>query len=440
MRRLALLAALGGLSACYTPQSVSETHAVEVWRAAQSEDATAEGRSVAGASEVSFTAATAVERALAVHPELRVAQARVLSARTHADSLNPVPAVEVRLTELHLDELVDGERKLDLGLRFRPELPGLIATEKSRATEEITIEETRRERLEIALRTRVRALHGGVLMATRRLGILKERSDLLEDARERSEVAASHGAATAVERNLARLTAVDAKDELREANSDLVELRGQLKRLLALEPGQQLSLGGPPGGIQSVLARPPAHELALKEALTNRPETRERAARLAQAHADVWSEQLKRIPWLSFAQASREIRPNADAMSWGFALGVDVPIERWFGDSVAARRADLEVRRQEERAAILSIAGQVSEALDRLESAITRYEEVKRSLIPAIDAAQEASRATATQQGLDAKKNLRLALSRLSSQRRVLEAEEGLMQAQLHLHGVLARP
>jgi hypothetical protein len=154
----------------------------------------------------------------------------------------------------------------------------------------------------------------------------------------------------------------------------------------------------------------------------------------------VWSEQLKRLPWLSFAQASREINPKSDSLSWGFALGVDVPIERWFGDSVEARRADLEVRRQEERAAILAIAGQVSEARERVESALTRYEEVTRLIVPAIEAAQATSQATATQQGLDANKSLRLELSRLSSQRRVLDAEESVMEAQLHMHSVLARP
>jgi outer membrane protein TolC len=440
MRLLALYAVLGGLSACYSPQTVSATHAVEVWRAAQSEAPSPERRPVVGSSEVSFTASEAVSRALEVHPEIRVAQARVLSARTHAGALSPVPAVEVRLTELHLDEIVDGQRRLDLGLRIRPEVPGLIETERSRATEEITIEEARRERLKIAVRARVRALHGGVLIATRRLEILTERSDLLENARRHSEAAAAHGATTHLERSLARLAAVDARDEVREANTDLLTLRGHLKRLLVIGPQQHLSLAGPPGGIESFLQAPPPHEIALEEALTSRPETRERAARLAQAHGDVWSEQLKRLPWLSFAQASREINPKSDALSWGFALGVDVPIERWFGDSVEARRADLEVRRQEERAAILAIAGQVSEARERVESALTRYEEVTRLIVPAIEAAQATSQATATQQGLDANKSLRLELSRLSSQRRVLDAEESVMEAQLHMHSVLARP
>lgn len=438
MSRLALYAVLCGLTGCYTPQAVSDSHAVDVWRAAQA-GPSAISLPAAGA-ESGLTAGDVVARALGVHPEMGVAEARVVAARTHARSLSPIPDIEVRLTELHLDDLVDGERKLDLGMRFRPELPGLVATEQARARDEIAVTEARRARLKIAVRARARALHGRVLMASRRLEILRERSELLEQARQRSEAAGSHGATTGVERSMANLAAVDARDDHREAGADLEALRGDLRRFLLVEPGRHLRLTGPPGGLESLLEGPPVPQDALEEALKNRPETRERAARLAQAHADVWSEQLKRIPWLSFAQASREIRPKSDSLSWGFALGLDVPVERWFGDSVAARRADLEVRRQEERAAILAIGGQVSEALERVQSALQRYDEVHRSLLPAIEAARAASQATSAQRGLDAKKSLRLVLSRLKSQERALEAEEAVMEAQLQLHSVLARP
>ena len=129
---------------------MTETHALEVWRAVQAEREDDRGSEEAPAAPVALTAQEAARRALEVHPESRVARARVASARTHADALTMVPSVELRVTELKLDELIDGDQELDVGLRFRPRLPALVATQRTRASEEVVVEEARVERLGLA--------------------------------------------------------------------------------------------------------------------------------------------------------------------------------------------------------------------------------------------------------------------------------------------------
>ncbi len=440
MRPLALYAVLVGLTGCYTPQTVTETHAMEVWRAVQAEREDVTPSEAEPSAPLTLTAQEAARRALELHPESRVARARVASARTHADALTMAPAVELRVTELKLDELVDGDRELDVGLRLRPQFPALVATQRTRASEEVVVEEAQAERLGLAVREQARTLHSALILGARRLELLQERASLLEGARLRLDAAGSQGAATSLEINLARLGAVEATDELAEARAELGELRAAWTQLLSLSPNTQWDLAGSPGGVDEPLAPAPDYEGVLELALKNRPETRERAARLSQAHADVWTERLRQIPWLSFAQASHEIRPKADSMSWGFALGVDIPVERWFADEVAARRADLEVRRQEERAAILAIAGQVTEALQRLSSAVDRYSEAKRTLVPAIEEARAVGEAQSSERGLEPKRVLRLALTRVSAQLRLLEARRDAIEARLRLDRVLARP
>ena len=440
MRRIALYMSLCGLCACYTPQVVSENHPMEVWRAAQvAETSEPVAQGSTEPEVVTYTAEWLASRAVTVHPEVKVAKARVLAAQTHAEVLTSIPALELRVTELHLDEIVGGERKLDLGLRFRPELPGIVAAGRARASEEVTVEEARRDRLALLLKERARALHLELHVGERRVAVLGERSSLLAEALQRLEAAGSQGAATALEISLARLAFVDAADRLAEASMELKDRRAAMNNLLALEPGASWAIGGPAGGILDPLEAAPAYETALEEALRSRPETQERAARLAQAHAEVARERLRQLPWLSFAQASREVRPKSDALSWGFAVGVDIPVERWFAGDVQAKSADLEVRRQEERAAVTAIAGQVAEAVQRVRGAVERYQEVRRSLVPAIEAAQAAGAAQASERALDPKRRLRLELSRLNTQLRVMDAEREAVEAQLNLRSALGR-
>ena len=85
-------------------------------------------------------------------------------------------------------------------------------------------------------------------------------------------------------------------------------------------------------------------------------------------------------------------------------------------------------------------SGHPDEALARQGKAMARYEDIQKRLLPAIEAAQIAADKARALDNHEPARRLRLELTRLSAHRRALSAEKELVEAQIHLMGVLARP
>jgi outer membrane protein TolC len=427
------------LGGCYSPSSLAPDRAMGVWRDLQVQAAATIADAAAPGNPMEFTAEKAVAWALRVHPDIRVAQARVARARTLEGAFTLVPDAELRLTEFHLDQIDKQKTAFDLGLRVRPSRPGITASQRHRAAQDVHVAQARLDALRIRVTARTRSLHARAKLADVREAVLGTEQHLRIDNQLWIEGRVAHGAATDLDLRLAELSTLESSDEMNEARLEALEARAQLKALLQIPPGQDIMLNRPAGGTGN-LAAPPDREAALEEALTNRPETREVAARLIQAQSDLWREEARRWPWLSFAQVSREIGPKAGSLDFGFALGVELPLERWFGDKVATRQAQVEVLRQAELAAVASVVREVDEALARLEKARTRYLDIQERLLPAIEAAHLAVSKAEALEGHEPVRRLKLELTRLSASRRALAAESELVEAWIHLRRVLARP
>jgi outer membrane protein TolC len=436
MRTPVLLAAAASLlMGCYSPTAMEPDRAMGVWRDLQAEASTVAAAATQPGEPMELTADAAVSHALRVHPDIQASQARLAHARTQEGAITLIPGLELRLTEFQLDQIEKQETAFDLGVRVRPIRPGVRSSERHRAAQGVTM-----DALRVSVAAQVRRLHARAKLADVREAALGQERLFRGEDELRIKTRMAHDAATELDLRLAQLATLESRDDEHEARLEAMEARARLRSLLQLSPDQAIALNRPAGGIASPTAAPPSREAAVQEALTNRPETREVAARLAQAQSDLWREEIGRWPWLSFAQVSREVGPKAGSLDYGFALGLEVPFERWFGDRVSARHAQVEVMRQAERASVAAVVQEVDTALARLEKARARYQDIEERLLPAIEAAQVAATRARKLDDHEPTRRLKLELTRLSATRRSLEAMADLIEAQIHLRSVLARP
>ena len=398
--------------------TLAPERAVGIWQKIRTPPRTS-SRAGSGVKAVQLTLKQAVQRGLAGNPTLKRLRARVRTRRAEIGEARQLLNPSLRLSELRLDELVDGKGELEMALRFRFRRPGTTSARTHQA-------ELRTRRAEADEKDGVRRLIARITIVFLRLTVLKRDLALVDQqvvlrekqiALIRSRVA--ENAATALELTRAKVPHAQALDVRATLRGRLLRLRQELKLLMGAPPELR---------VQTVSMTLPVTKLKVsvkslvQRALKARPELAAAAARVAEAHAEVFLAKQQRIPWFRFAQLTYDFRPNLDPLRFGFAVSIDIPLFSLNNGGVAARQARVLQRRTEEQALIAEIVARVHAWTRRLASRRAQLTQITTTLLPATAQAVKATRAAISAGTLDALRASRVELQHLRAQRSHLAA------------------
>jgi outer membrane protein, heavy metal efflux system len=398
---IALWIASAALSACAAPPRISAgDHAIALYRErwARPPGSDAKRPDSAGVPRT-LSADEAV--ALAKRKSARLAElsAHVETAAAETLATDVYPNPEVRISQLRLDQLIDGSPRLEAAVRLSPARPGEIAAEvaEARAAEAEARAEARVG--EIELESEIRWMFDDVRLLDAEIealdAVAATRRRLAEQLRVRVEGALS----TAVEEAAAALSAAEAEGDSAEQRARRATALAALLERLGIEAGAPVRLVGEPV-TEWPLADLPTEEALVESALRSRPEIELAEARLAEADARGSLARGKRWPWFSFVQLGYEFSPaTRTGLGWTFQAGIELPIfdtgRRGVLLSDAARAAA-------QRAFAAAVERVARDARDRLRearaAAVLVGEFRERALPAAARAAAESARALESRQ------------------------------------------
>ncbi len=430
---LALLVTAPLTPGCYQAAVVAgpEAH-VALWRTQAREQGERQ------APLEALDAASAVALALARNPELRALRAAVRAAEVAASAPGRFSDIELRVTDVRVDEIRAKDGAVDLALRAQPDRPGLPDSRADLARLDHASSRAGLAEAERDLAARVRQLHARVLLAREGRRVAEEDAELRKRGRALIARKVELAVATELDLALADLERAEVDDEAREAEVDASAAEARLREALDLSPTATLTLAGPPGGIADDVGPPGERGALIEQALRSRPELEVAAVGVASAGVAVWRARTARWPWFRFVQVGYRAGPKFGADSWGFAVGVDVPLFAWIGDDVSVAEAEVDRRRAVHAAGVATVARQVDSALERVAATRARLNAIVAELLPAAASATAAAERAADQGALDPLRVLRLEAARLRAGRRHLRARSDWIRARLRLEAVVA--
>ena len=423
-----MVVAVATLAACYSPRSLDASRAVELWRSeAPQYDAAAQP----SVDELEGDAWTLAALALSRNPSMEASQARVTAAEAAIGAAGRFRDLELRITGARLDEFDKELPEVDVQVRYRPARPGSLASREDEARLAAEVVRAGADGARARVVAAVRRSHAEASLAEEaRVGSEAEVAlwaAHLEFVRRRA--AASE--ATELDVQLAALEHAEAVDRVAERGQERDIALARLRELLDLPVTSPVKVAGAPGAV----APEPldAADALIERALSERPETRAAAARIAAAEAASWRARAARWPWLGFVQLGYRATAEPTALDWGFGFSVDLPIFAWLGGEVSARDARVTSRRVEERSLVRGITRQVEVARARVEASRRRLDELEATLLVASDTALGAAHRAREGGVASAARELRLLASRARIRRRHLEARREWIGARIKL-------
>ena len=426
---LALVAA-----ACYTPRPLSPTRAVEIWTASRSTAPDAVDKS----GPLDLTADEAVELALRNNPDLRALRARTAVAAGKVSASDQLQNPELRLSQLRLDQMVDGKTTLELGMRFRPERPGTLGARTHEAEMSQRAEEAEIANAARVLTEQVRALHAGVALSDEEIREAVREIELRKERLEYVSARVDAATATKLDLSMARLDLATAVDErlalVTERERDLSEL----KRLLSLPKDQELGCRADDGDLEPKDVTQTEEEL-IRMALESRPELSRRAARIAEAEAEAFQERAEQYPWFSFVEAGYDFMPDQEPLAFAFGIGIDLPLFSLNSGKIEEADAVVDLRRIEEETEVRAIADEVRAALVKVRSTAERLASMEQSLLPAAKDSSDALRKALEAGVMDPLSASVIEEHRVRARRRYLQAMRQHREALIALEAAVGR-
>lgn len=320
-----------------------------------------------------ISAREAVALALERSPQLlslrwkrEAAQAGVADARAFADP-------ELRTGRFDFDEEGSLVRNYSLALRWTPPRLGERGLKGSWALGKVSETDAEIEGARQQLAAEIRLLHMNIVFLDKQIKLAEDSLKVREQIAEFVEAQVAAGVKTALDQNVAELALADARTlpgmysaERRLAMSRLAaELGFPRSRNLVLQLDED-PLALQPRSFE------PAGEAA--NPVASRGEFAMQSARCSQAEALLKLKRRERYPWLSHVQLTREFGAAHGADTWGFRLGLELPVFKWLRGTTRAPAAELERCRAELDAVRSRIGEEVEELQERLRA---RYGELQ---------------------------------------------------------------
>lgn len=423
--RGALLAPLClALTGCYVPlQTAGSERAIALYREGHSrsgalalrrEDSDSPGPKHAASAAGAPDAASAVDAELgALTADRAVAMAKDNSARLAAlEAHAATAAAEVAATDqypnpvltlsnLHLDDMVDGKPRVRTALKVPMPRPGEIAAKvaEARAAEATARAAALAEAL--AIEADVRWLFDNVLLLDAEIAAAEAVAGARRSLAARMKERLAAAETTTIDEAMVELAATLSEQDSVEWRTQRAQAKSELLDRLGLDPAADVHLVGdrtaawPPPAL-------PAEETLVETALRRRPEIQIAAARIDGADARVHIESANRVPWVSSVEVGYDFAPDVDAgLGWVFRVGVDLPI---FNTNRAALGAATSARTAEKRALaaeVERVALEVRRCLREANAAEALVTEFRRRALPVAERAGADTKRALEDRGID---------------------------------------
>lgn len=326
-------------------------------------------------------------RRLALEASLAAAEANIAAVDRRR---NP----ELRISQLRLDEMLQGNERARVALRVFPDKPGALGADiaEARAKHAQALAYLRIE--EQAIEADVRWAFDDAVLLDAEIAITKTIAQTRQTmvAQLQARVAASTG--TALDEALAELSSVEADSDLAQHEARRREVRGLLFDRIGLPPDSAVEvLGEPP------LSWPPAplpsERVLIEQALRSSPEIAVAAAKIDAADARSFAERAKRIPWLTFFEVGYEFTPKPTlGLAWTFRGAVDLPIFEASGNGIVAANATKTAAERAFEAEVERVVREVRASVREVQAAEALVTQYRNRALPAAErAAKEAQRA-----------------------------------------------
>lgn len=427
------------LLACAHEPALSPERSIATWHDIQATSAAAQSSAAAASREFDGTldAEQAYALALANNPDLAVAEARADVADAEIAAARQLDNPTLRLTGFRLEDALQGQPGLNLGLRTPIPRPGSVHARVEGARMAAGDAEHQAAAARRRLRARIFRLFARLALLTADLAEVSSAASLADERRRQLDVRVERALATGVELALAAAAQAEARDELARLRDELARTEAELARIVA--PGTSPHFRVDPRELDAGATDLDSGEL-IDHALRRRPELRSVQSRVGQAQAAVRLARSEALPWVQWAQVSYFLGPDSTPRAFGFGLALDLPLLSWNRGKLRAARALVRQRRIEERAEVAAVAGEVEGALARARRADARVREIERDLLPRVDAAAREAEAALAAGALDLLTVLDIEARRVAARRLHLGARFERRDALLELEAAVGAP
>ncbi len=352
------------------------------------------GTSDTNSVPATLTAESAVVMAKKNSARLIALQASAAAAEAIVAAADRRKNPELRVSQLSLDQLVDGRPQVRTALRFFPDRPGAVAADIAEARAKQAQALANLHATESTIEADVRWSFDDVLLLdaeiTAARSVAQNRQSLATQMQAR--LAASE--ATSLDEALAELSALEADADLASQEVRRREALGSLFDCIGIPSDASVEIIGDPP-----LAWPPAELLSeqtlVEQALRQSPNVAVAAARIDAADAHFFAERAKRFPWFSFLELGYDFAPNTPrGFGWTFQGGVDVPIFDTNRNGIAASNATKTAVQRAFDAEVEKVARDVRARLREAQLAAMLVTEYRARALPSAEkAAKEAQKA-----------------------------------------------
>lgn len=373
---------------------------------------------------------------------LDAADAAVLRADTQAvvQLRNPT----LRLSNLHVDELIERDPDIELALRFPLPIPGQTSARRDAALARLegrrASQATERFRRQHALER----LFVDAWAAQSRLVASQIHMEAISRRAAAVRAQLVQGTATEVDASRRDLDLALARRTV-DRHALLVEaVRGEVARMTGLPAAGQWRLKGvqPTDSAPSTVA--PASVTKLEDAVTAAVGYRTSGAQLqwavAEAKADVFVAKSEGWPWFDFVQVGYRFQSPLRNDTFAFALSLKLPLFNVNGAGVDVARAKLLVASMRRDAWVQTVTDEVRAARDALLRAHRHVETLKTGVVAAarvhrVAVAKAVKARTATPDALD-----QAAAGEAKAATMLLEGQIQVRYARWRLSGAIGRP
>lgn len=377
--RVLLFVALVGQAGCFRPSRLDDERALRLW---DNRAAWPSAQLETGSQTLTLDEEQAIRLALRHSPELRTERSRVGVARARVEEERQLENPQLRLQNVEVDRMVDGELSLDLGVRLPIPKPWARDARIRRAEFEHQGMQDKAVDLERLIRGQVRKLFA-------RLSMLERTGADLEAAIRRcarygqlAEQSSRDGAITGLDASLTLVRRAELADLRHDLGQKKEQTAAELRRVIGLRPDRPVIFRAAekkrPGLVLD-------EQTLLRRALTERRDLREAAAQEAMAEADAYRSRSERWPWLRFFDVYYRFRSALRPSNFELGLGVDLPLLSWNRGEIAKQDAQVVLRRTQEQALMLVVAQQVQAAVTRVRQTQARIQEMEQALLPSLE-------------------------------------------------------
>ncbi len=227
----------------------------------------------------------------------------------------------------------------------------------------------------------MRLLHLSIVFLDEQIKLAAEAVKVREQIVDLIETQVEAGARSVLDQSVAELALADARSLPNSYRLDRRVSMGRLTGELGLPRSTDLKIQveGEP-----LVYRPRPLETArlVEQALVRRPELAIVSARCSQADTLLRLKKKELYPWFSFLQVNRQLGGGYGTNSWGFRLGVDLPIFKWQREITRAPAAESEQCQLEYQALENSISMEVVELVEKLRARSGELELYKETIEP----------------------------------------------------------